>query len=137
MDRYLKLAAKFCRDHDYDPTLEYNLCAIIVSGGRVLSVGYNNRSNSALQEFYKTQDYSCTLHAEVDAVLRVRRKIDLRGSKIYVVRRLAGDTPDKPMFGMARPCLTCQTVLYRYGVRKMYYTIPNGFAAEKVVEPSL
>jgi deoxycytidylate deaminase len=146
MNKYLRLAAKFCYAHKQDETLEYNLCAIIVRGGSVLSVGYNSRSNSALQEFYKTQEYSCTLHAEVDAILRVRRKIDLRGSKIYVVRLLQNNRPINPTiadysnaarFGMARPCLTCQIVLGRYGVRKMCYTISNGFAIEKIVEPTL
>lgn len=134
------LAAKLCRQHIYDPTLEYQLCAVIVRGGRILSVGFNSRSNSALQEFYKDksqQDHSTTLHSEVAAVLGARRKIDLNGAKIYVVRRLACDTAERPVFGMARPCITCQTVLFKYGIKKMVYTIPNGWSVEKILEPNL
>ena len=65
--------------------LEYSLAAAIVSGGRVLSVGMNKQKFNSIIDVFKTNEWS-NIHAEVDAILRVRNKIDLTGSKIYVAR---------------------------------------------------
>jgi deoxycytidylate deaminase len=114
------------------------LTAMIVSGGRVLSVGYNSRANSGLQERYKTNPFCNSVHAEVNAVLNIRRKVDLTGSKIVVVRRLRADHEKNLALALAKPCTMCQAVLYAYGVKKAIYTISNNeFGVMRVVDPRI
>lgn len=136
MNRHIDMALSFSRSHTHDPSLAAFVTAVIISGGRVLSVGYNSRATSGLQERYKTNPFCNSIHAEVDAILNVRRKIDLTGSKIIVVRRLKSDSPDKPNIAMAKPCLMCQAVLYSYGIRKAIYTIKNNeYGVMKITDP--
>lgn len=138
MHRHIDMAISFARSYQYDASLPAVVTAMIVSGGRVLSVGYNSRANSGLQERYKTNPHCNSVHAEVDAILNVRRKIDLTGSKIVVVRRHKYDTVDYPHLALAKPCTMCQAVLYAYGIKKAIYTINNNeYGVMRVVDPRI
>jgi deoxycytidylate deaminase len=140
MHKHLELALKRASSHVYDPNADYHLCALIVRGGSVISVGYNRRSTNAFVEHYTDQvrgcgrGYSLSTHAEMDAVAQARDKTDLTGCKIYVARRRMGDGTT----GLARPCEICQTVLWSYGIRKAYYTIDNeNFGVMKVIQHNI
>jgi tRNA(Arg) A34 adenosine deaminase TadA len=77
-----------------------------------------------------------SIHAEVDAILNVRKKIDLTNSKIYTVRRLRSDTMENPNIGCAKNCPMCSAIIYNYGIKRSYYTIDNhNFGVMKVVDP--
>jgi deoxycytidylate deaminase len=127
MHKYLDMALQFAKDHEYHDTLTYNLCAIIVSGGRVMSIGYNKRSTNAFVEHYadkargRGRDFCLSMHAEQEAVLLARQKTDLTGSKIFVARVRREKTMDP--VGMARPCVICENMLRAYGIKRAYYTI--------------
>lgn len=43
-------------------------------------------------------------------------------SKIYVVRLLSTDNGSKYKFGISKPCLNCQLNLYKFNVKRIYYT---------------
>ena len=139
MQKYLQMALKRAANHEYDPSADYHLCALIVRGGSVISVGYNRRSTNAFVEHYTDQvrgggrGYSLSTHAEMDAVAQARDKTDLTGCKIYVARRrMDGE------IGLARPCEICQTVLWSYGIRKAYYTIDKeNFGVMKIVKHNI
>jgi deoxycytidylate deaminase len=137
MHKHIDMAMSFARSFSHDHSLPAFITAMIISGGRVLSVGYNSRRiASPLQDHYKVNPFCNSIHAEVDAVLNVRRKIDLRGSKIVVVRRHKYDTIDNPVLALAKPCLMCQAVLYSYGIRKAIYTISNNeYGVMKIIDP--
>ena len=136
MNRHIDMALSFARSYEHDPSLPAVVTAMIISGGRVLSVGYNSRANSGLQERYKTNPHCNSVHAEVDAILNVRRKIDLTGSKVVVVRRLKYDTAKNPFLALAKPCTMCQAVLYSYGIKRALYTISNNeYGVMKIVDP--
>lgn len=135
--KYLKLAEKLSLEYEYDDGLEYYLCAIIVKGGNVLSIGYNKKSTNGFVEHYADvargiRDYCMSTHAEMDAVLKARGKHDLRGTKMYVVR-----TKPSGGVGMAKPCEICQHILYNYGIKRAYYTIAdNEYGVLRVVNPA-
>lgn len=138
MHKYLRMALDIASKNEYDDTLEYHLCAIIVRGGSIVSVGFNKRSHNSFVEHYMDvakfgRDWCCSTHAEMDAVLRARGKSDLRGCKIFVARRRKRD--GQP--AMARPCEICQHVLYNYGIRRAYFTMDNeSYGVMKVVNPA-
>ena len=136
MNRLIEATLGFARAHKHDESMPAWLTATIVSGGRVLSVGYNSRANSGLQEHYKTNPFCQSIHAEVDAVLNVRRKIDLRGCKIVVVRKLRADNHNNLALALAKPCSMCQAVLYAYVIKKAIYTINNHeYGVMRITDP--
>jgi deoxycytidylate deaminase len=116
--KHLRTAYDLARKHKFDPYLEYNLCAVIVRGGNVLSVGYNNQGWNPLSERYKVQRHACNIHAEIDAVISKRNKVDFNGAKIYIVRLKRDAT-----VGNAKPCQMCENVLIAYGIKKAIYSI--------------
>ncbi len=141
--KFILEAIKLSRGHEYDTGLQAYLTALIVSGGRILSVGFNGRdkASSGLQRRYSQHNSHraskpCTIHAEIDAVLNCRRKIDLTGGKVFVIRRLHLDSVENPLIAMAKPCPMCQAVLFSYGVRRATYTISNNeFGVLNLTDP--
>lgn len=137
MLKYISIAEKFALEHEYDDPLEYHLCAVIVRGGSVISVGYNRKSTNGFVEHFADlvrgeRDYCLSTHAEMDSVLRARGKTDLRGTKIYVARIKASGG-----LGMAKPCEICQHILYNYGIRRAYYSISDTeYGVLKITNPA-
>jgi deoxycytidylate deaminase len=129
---------QYATEKDYGDQIDYHLCAIIVRGGSVISVGYNKHNTNAFVEYYtditrgKGRDFCLSTHAEQDAILRARNKVDLRGCKIFVARRLRLN--GKP--GMARPCPICENTLNSYGIRKAYYTINEHQFGKMLIKPN-
>jgi tRNA(Arg) A34 adenosine deaminase TadA len=135
-NKYLDMAISFAREHKHDDSLAAFVTSIIVSGGSVLSVGFNSRSSTSLQRKYSPSPFCNSIHAEVDAILNVRKKIDLTNSKIYTVRRLRSDSIENPNIGCAKNCPMCAAIIYDYGIKRSYYTIDNqNFGVMKVVDP--
>ena len=125
MNRYVDMALNLAREHKWDENLLSCHCALIISGGRVLSVGFNSMASSGLQRRYATNPFCHNVHAEISSILEIRRKICLTGSKMVVVRRLRADSVLVPSIGMSRPCEMCTAVLFSYGIKKVIYTISN------------
>ncbi len=124
MNKFLKATLNEAKTYSYEKVLHYKLCATIVSGGNVLSTGYNRTSGNSFVQYLASVDQTnkpfMNLHAEVSAILKVRNKIDLTGCKIYVARYKPNNVSN---VGMARPCATCEIVLRNYGISRAYYTI--------------
>ena len=138
MHKFLQKAMDYCQVHEYDESIDYHLCSIIVRGGKILSIGYNSHDINGFVEFYtkigkeNDRDYCSTTHAEQNAVLKARGKIDLQGCDIYVVRRKWKDAT----YGIARPCRICRRVLHAYGIRRAFYSVDdNTYNVMKVISP--
>lgn len=117
--RFLNLAIKQCKSHEFDSAMEFTLCAVLVKGGRVLSIGFNRSGYSAKMTGHKHHDGVCSVHAEVDALLKARM-CDVTDATIYVARfRKKGD------LGMAKPCPMCQSILHEAGVKTAFFTLPG------------
>lgn len=87
--------------------------AIIVKGGRVLSVGINANRNDPTHSY---PSHSLSTHAEA-AALKAIRGDECRGSKIYVARLLRNDSS-----GLSRPCDLCYLKIRRAGIKEIIYT---------------
>jgi len=88
--------------------------AVIVKGGRVISIGINkNRNHPTVvsSEHIKTH---CSVHAEVDALRKVR---NAKGATIYVAR-----VNKRGQDRLSRPCDRCHTAIREAGIRKVVYT---------------
>jgi pyrimidine deaminase RibD-like protein len=141
MHQYLKFAIKQAQNHEYDHNLEYKLCAVIVRGGNVISIGFNQRKTNAFVEHYTDKirgggrNYCLSTHAEMHAVALARASTDLRGCKIFVARIRPAESPTGSSTGLSRPCPICINVLNAYGIKKAYYTIDDlNYGVMKIVE---
>lgn len=103
-------------------------CAILVSGGAVISVGMNKHKLNGFVTAYAHHPDVQTIHAEVDAILRVRKKIDLTGCKIFIAK--LGRNGE---VGNSAPCDMCRGALKSYGIKRAYYTIDEStYAVERL-----
>ena len=130
MNKHLQYAIKQAMAHEYEPNVDFRLCAVIVRGGNILSVGFNQRKTNAFVEHYTDKvrgggrEYCLSTHAEQQSILNVRKKIDLTGCAIYVAR-IRPPESNHGHLGLSRPCFICQQVLLSYGIKKAYYTISD------------
>lgn len=124
MHKHLKTAFDLVNSYVYDNHIDFHLAAVIVSGGSIISQGFNKGNTNGFVEHYADRvrgkrNFCLSTHAEMDAVLKARNKTDLTDCKIFVARRRRDD--GKP--GMARPCPICEEVLLSHGIKRAYYTI--------------
>lgn len=105
---------------------EYNLGAIIVKGGSVLSVGTNRRRNDPLYlPDMPRGDWSFC--AEETALGRVKNA-GARGATMYVARVTPGGR-----WGLARPCDKCAELIIDAGINKICYTTAkNSMVMERI-----
>ena len=90
--------------------------AVLVSGGRVISSGFNKPNFSSFAERFRTAPGPATVHAEINCVYNVPKE-HLEGSAVYVVRL---DTEDR--LRLSRPCPMCINALKFCNVAKIYYS---------------
>jgi deoxycytidylate deaminase len=87
------------------------MCALVVKGGRVISVGLNRVSPGKLKD---RRYHHVMVHAELDAILGVDPD-DLKGATIYVAGVSKAGTAIK-----SEPCEACKQMLTDIGVRAVY-----------------
>lgn len=108
--KFAKIALELAAAADHDVT--HQLCALVVSKNKVLSVGYNQPKTHTISAETKMQQ----LHAEMHAVLGCPEAA-VDGAEVIVVRIKPSGKP-----GLARPCEVCEKILRRFGVRRVFYT---------------
>jgi deoxycytidylate deaminase len=113
--RMLNLAAKIAETSE----LGQQHGAVIVKGGRVISVGVNKWRNKSFVEITHSQPSPHSLvlsyHAEIDAINRAG--INLNGSTMYIARI---NTEKEHRF--SRPCNNCMDAIHAAGIKKIIYT---------------
>lgn len=90
--------------------------AVVVRGGRVLSVGHNQIRYTK----HIKRPYPESLHAEQAAILKLlsKRKLsDLVGSTMFVCR-----IDRRGIARLARPCANCQNLIDAVGIKEVVYT---------------
>lgn len=85
------------------------------STSEILSTGYNH---TKIHMYHKL---SC--HAEIDALMKIKRNVDLSNSKMYIVR-IGSDNLGNPL-KMSKPCEGCTKAILKSGIKKVYYSWSN------------
>lgn len=119
--KHFRPAIEAILTHPFKDDLKSLHGAVIVRGGKNLSVGINKPQRNVFVDMNSIHDET-TQHAEVSSLLQIRNKIDLTGCKIYVVRI----TKDG-ILSLSKPCISCSRVLAKYGIKKVYFSTDNGF----------
>jgi tRNA(Arg) A34 adenosine deaminase TadA len=133
---YLTVAQKRACKHNFDDRLTFCHAAILVSGRSIIATGYNylhvtdlrfDRLKAVMAGRLQNEN-----HAEVAAIYRARRKHDVRGMDMYVVRVHANGE-----LAQSRPCTLCEHVMYNYGIKRVYYSISESeFGVMKLQNPA-
>ena len=132
--RFFKIALRALNDAERDTRLSAWLGVAIVKGSIVIGTGTNRfGENSYVRMMWPKHRTSCrSVHAEINAIFKVRRKIDLRGSRMYIVRKTCTGE-----MKMARPCGMCMDALSSYGFAEVAYTMDDGsWKVERVPAPA-
>ena len=122
-NKFLRLALRRIDGEEYSQGIQHRHAAIIVKAGRVLSVG-RNRDKTHPDAVGTDEDgevFTRTIHAEMDAILKVKNKKHLKGATIYVARKGRNEKA-----GMSCPCKMCQGLINKYGLKKAVFTTDYG-----------
>ena len=103
---------------------------IAVYGGKQVASGYNHhRTYSKDKSVLK--EYSCSTHAELDCIRKLNNskyKNKLKDICLYVVKISNNDCK----LGNSQPCSNCTSVLKSHKIKKVYYSIENGFVCRRI-----
>ena len=122
-NKFLKLALRRIDGEEYSQDIQHRHAAVVVKAGRVLSVGRNrDKTHPDSVGIDETgESFTRTIHAEMDAILKVKNKDHLKGATIYVARKGRNQKP-----GMSCPCKMCQGLISKYGFKKAVFTTEHG-----------
>lgn len=129
-DSYFRAAKAVSEMSDHS---QYKVGCVVVSGHRIISSGYNSKTKChPLQAKLDTEKYGVECpgkcHAEVSALLPlIRDGVDLTRASIYVFRQHKNGVN-----ALARPCSSCMKVIRSLKIRRIYYTVEDGSALEKI-----
>lgn len=108
------------------------LGAVVVEGKHIVSTGHNSNKTNPTQARYNIyrkidKTYPARVHAEVSALnsLIGKKEIDFSRLRLFVYREWKDGTR-----AMARPCPSCMALIKDLGIRKIYYSTPEGFVEE-------
>jgi tRNA(Arg) A34 adenosine deaminase TadA len=99
---------------------KHRIGAVIVKGGRILSVGHNKVGHRAKHGIWES-----SVHAEIHAIsklLKPKYHDKLQGCKIFVAR-----VKKSGQIGLAKPCPCCLSFIKSVGIREIIYTTDNQF----------
>jgi pyrimidine deaminase RibD-like protein len=83
---------------------------IIVKGNKIISKGYNNKTNVYSES---------SIHAEIAALRKVKHLLD-ETCTMYVVRI---GTPEQYAFKYSKPCATCASMITKFKIRTVFYSV--------------
>lgn len=113
---FINFAAKIARQGP-QPT---KVGAVIVSGGRVIAAGQNQRRYTRHTKNRRGEEGICAELSAVLVLFKKRRLDELQGSTMYVAR-----VTKRNILALAKPCRLCELHLRGGGVRKVFYTDNN------------
>jgi deoxycytidylate deaminase len=115
--KYFRLIYDEVKNHPDKSSLTSLHGTVLVLGGSVVGWALNSPSRSGFSDVYAT--HNCFgKHSELNAIRKVRKKIDLTGAVAYNLR------VDKcGLVRIAAPCEGCTKLFLDYGIKKCYFSI--------------
>ena len=113
-DYFLRRAAQIATR---SPLCHHRHGCVIVKDNEVISEGYNHYTT-----FFEHQ---YTMHAEVDALRKVKKYSKIGECELYVVR-IGTDLMGHPL-KYSRPCPDCTRAILKSGIKKVYFSTDDEF----------
>ena len=105
---------------------------VVVNKHRIISSGFNSHSKChKVQALLDKETFGCDcpgkVHSETAALLPlIKDGVDLSRASIFVYREHRSGA-----IACARPCARCERLIKQCGIKKIYFSVDNGFAEEK------
>lgn len=114
---------------------QHHLGAALIYRGCLLARSWNSYKSAPIQKEYNrlrgfdVERWQSTLHAEMSCLSKVRQlDIDFSKANLFVYREYKnGGT------AMARPCPACMAMIKSLGIKNIYYTTPDGYSSEVIM----
>lgn len=111
--------------------------AALVKGTHIVNSACNSNKTSPIQAKYAHHRYcpDCgslpKVHSETAVLspLIGRPEIDFSQYSIYVYREFKNGEK-----AMARPCRSCMALIKDLGIKRVFYTTPDGYVEENIIE---
>lgn len=102
------------------------IVASVIVDGNLASLEHNRVQTDPLQFKYRRDSHSIFLHAEIGAIkkaLRVVNLNDLRRASMYVMRvKQISDMNPEFTWGLAKPCEGCYRAIVEFGFKEVIYS---------------
>lgn len=120
LDHWMFKAAMAASNSTHD---RVRIGAVVVNGNYLISTGWNQKKSHPMQAKYNVlRNLECSnyIHAEIHSLVRSGRE-DVTGATIYVYREdRTGEVAN------CKPCAACTKAISDAGIRRVYYTTPDG-----------
>jgi tRNA(Arg) A34 adenosine deaminase TadA len=113
--KWISLAEKVAAKSSHS---KYLMSAVLIRSGSVVSLGLNRQASA--KEFTSPHRSMMNLHAEIDALLYVSKKI-AKNCTLYVFGKTKSGTRI-----LARPCQTCYKFAKLMGIKRFVYSTKDG-----------
>lgn len=126
MSRWLTYLSTIAED--VIPVGHARIAAAIVYKNELISVGVCSYKSHPLQKHYGRNPHSIYLHAEVDALIKARSRIEARGISLkkctlYIARVKRASSSDASFIpGLAKPCEGCMKAIHEAGLTNIIFT---------------
>jgi tRNA(Arg) A34 adenosine deaminase TadA len=114
--KFFEMAKKL----SYKSPSKFKLACVIVKGNSIQSFGWNNMEKT----HPKCKTWGNFLHAELHALLGLDHT-ETKNAVAYVYRETKDGNPAN-----SRPCPVCYEALKISGIKKICYTVDNGYNSE-------
>lgn len=118
--KYFRLVYDMILEHPDRDDLTALHGTILVRGGNPISLALNSPRRTEFSDHYATHA-SYTIHSELNAVRRARKKIDLTGCVAYNLR-----LDKNGLVRLSAPCPGCTKLFMDYGIKKCFYSTNSG-----------
>jgi deoxycytidylate deaminase len=97
-------------------TMTHKHGAVIVRGDEIIAEGFNHHFVHMYHRF--------SIHAEADAIYKVKRHPNLPDCELYVVRI------GPQCLKYSKPCADCRKCIEKHGIKKTYYSTNDAWKSE-------
>jgi len=108
------------------------IAAAVCIGREVISLGTNQTKTHTFQQRFQKHSKACYWHAETNAIYNALKRVniqDLEKATLYVARVKYDNTDryvGKLVYGMAKPCIGCESCIQWVGIKRVCYTTDEG-----------
>ncbi len=131
--QYFNKARDASRLSDFN---KYHIGCVVVYKKHIISVGFNSNKTHPIQKLYNKERFDCDstphfLHAEITALIFLKDRKDIKWSdvEVYTYRENKRGEPR-----LSKPCKSCMAFIRDLGIKKIHYTVSDGFETEDLSE---
>jgi len=126
--KFFQVADKIAQTSNFN---RIQIGCIVVVHNEIIAVGANREKTHPKQKYYNEiagfKIKKNFIHAEVNALNKIKNINSLKNASIYIHRRDKNGN-----LAISRPCNACMSYIKQLGIKHIYYTTNLGYNYEKI-----